>query len=187
MRVYWRLLAFIGAPRTTLHCKAAIDNEGLAGGEGALVGGEVESDRGDLLRLAETAHRLAVHERLAGAIERLAARLAQRLDPAVERGALDCPGADGVAAHAFAYVVRRHRLGEADLRGLGRAVDVAVGDAAHRRGAGSDVDDRPPALLQHARQKGANRAVHRFDVEVERELPVGVRRGEDRSMMNEAG
>src|SRR3984957_15852116 len=139
MRVYWRLLAFISGRWTTLHCKTAVDDEGLAGGKGALVGGEVEGDRGNLLRFAEAAHRLAIHERLADAIERLAARLAQRLDPAVERGALDRAGADGVAAHALAYVVRRHRLGEADHCGLGRAVDVAVGDAAHRRGAGSDV------------------------------------------------
>ena len=45
----------------------------------------------------------------------------------------------------------------------------------------------PPALLQHARQKGADRAVHRLDVEIEREVPVGVRSGEHRSMVDEAG
>src|ERR1700730_4802932 len=186
MRAYRRLLAFIGRPRTTLHCKSAVDNEGLAGGEGALVGGEVDGDRGDLLWLAEPAHRLAVDEGLAHAIDRLAARLAQRVDPPVERRALDRAGADGVAAYALADVVRRHRLGEADHGGLRGAVDVAVGNAAHRRGAGGDVDDRAPALLQHARQKGADRAVHRLDVEIERELPVGVRSGEDGSVVNEA-
>src|ERR1700734_2712937 len=148
MRVYWRLLAFIGTPKTTLHCKSAVDDEGLAGGEGALVGGKVDGDRGDLLRLAQPAHRLAVDEGLPHGLDRLAARLTQGLDPAVERRALDRAGADGVAAHALADGVGRHRLGEADHRGLRGAVDVAVGDAAHRGRAGSDVDDRPSALLQ---------------------------------------
>jgi hypothetical protein len=52
--VYAHLLAFTRLyckGRATLHCKPAIDDEGLARGEGALVGGEVDSDRGDLLRL----------------------------------------------------------------------------------------------------------------------------------------
>src|ERR1700729_3214425 len=187
MRTYWRLLAFIARPRTTLHCKSAIDNEGLAGGEGALVRGEIDGDRGDLLRLAEPAHGLAVDERLPHGLDRLAARLAQGLDPAVERRTLDRAGADGVAAHALADVVGRHRLGEADHCGLRGAVDVTVGDAAHRGGARGDIDNRPPALLQHAWQKGADRAVHRLDVEVEREVPVGVGGGEDRSAMKEPG
>src|ERR1700729_2333140 len=187
MRTYWRLLAFIARPRTTLHCKSAIDNEGLAGGEGALVRGEVDGDRGDFLWLAEPAHRLAVNERLAPGLDRLAARLAQGLDPAVERRALDRAGADGVAAHALADVIGGHRLGEADHRGLRGPVDVAVGNAAHRRGAGGDVDDRPPALLQHARQKAADHAMHRLDVEIEREVPVGVRGGEDGSVVHEPG
>src|ERR1700734_1354830 len=147
MRVYWRLLAFIGSPNTTLQCKSAIDDEGLAGGEGALVRGEIDGDRGDLLRLAEPAHRLAVDERLAHGLDRLAARLAQGLDPAVERRAFDRAGADGVATHALADGVRRHGFGEADHRGLRGAVDVTVGDATHRGGAGGDVDDRAPALL----------------------------------------
>ena len=62
------------APRRALQRKPAIDDEGLPGGEGALVGGEVDGDRGDLLRLAEPAHRLAVDERLADLLDRLAAR-----------------------------------------------------------------------------------------------------------------
>src|ERR1700722_3754807 len=186
MRAYRRLLAFIGRPRTTLHCKSAVDNEGLAGGEGALVGGEVDGDRGDLLWLAEPAHRLAVDEGLAHAIDRLAARLAQRVDAPVERWALDRAGADGVAAYALGDVIGRNRLGQADHRRLRGAVDVAVGDAAPRGGARGDVDDRAPALLQHARQKGADHAMHRLDVEVEREFPVGVGSGEDRAMMDEA-
>src|SRR3984885_7797999 len=122
MRVYWRLLAFIGSPNTTLQCKSAIDDEGLAGGEGALVGGEVDGDCGDLFRLAEPAHRLAVDERLAHGVGRLGARLAQRVDPSVKRGALDRAGADSVAAHALADGVGRDRLGEADHRGLRGAV-----------------------------------------------------------------
>ena len=83
--------------------------------------------------------------------------------------------------------VGRDRLGEADDGGLRGAVDVAVGDAAHRGGARRDIDDRASALLQHARQEGADRTVHRLDVEIEREVPVGVRGGEDRAVVNEAG
>ena len=100
--------------------------------------------------------------------------LRQRLDPAVERRRLDGAGADRVGADALADEVGRDRLGQADHRRLRGAIGVAVGDAAHRRGAGRDVDDRALAALQHARQEGADRAVHRLGVDVEGEVPVVV-------------
>src|SRR5271156_4542909 len=108
----------------------------MPGGEGALVGGEVDSERGHFLRLAEPAHWLAVDELLADLLDRFAARAALRFDPPVERRALDRAGANGVAAHAPADEVGGDRLGETDHRGLRGAVDVAVGDAAHRGRAG---------------------------------------------------
>src|SRR5271170_1085426 len=98
----------------------------MPGREGALVGGEVESQRRHLLRLAESAHRLTVDELLADLFDRLAARAALRFDPPVERRALDRARADRVAAHAPADEVSGNRLGEADHCGLRGAVDVAV-------------------------------------------------------------
>ena len=65
-------------------------------------------------------------------------------------------GTDGVAAHALADEVRRDGFGQADDGGLGGAVNVAVGDAAHRGRAGRDIDDRAVAPLQHARQEGVD-------------------------------
>src|SRR5271165_4618299 len=65
--------------------EAAVDQVDLPGGEGALVGGEIDRERGHFLRLAQAAHRLAVDEGLADRLDRLAARAAQRLDAAVER------------------------------------------------------------------------------------------------------
>ena len=102
------------------------------------------------------------------------------------------PGADGVAADALADEVGRDRLGEADHRRLARPVDIAVRDAADRRGARRDVDDgaRFPALgraLEHAGQEGADRAVHRLDVEVEGEIPVLLGAFEHRAVVDEAG
>src|SRR5712691_192809 len=78
-------------------------------------------------------------------------------------------------ANAFFDEIGGDRLGEADYRRFRRAVDVAERQAAHRGGDRGNVDDRAAALLDHARQKGADRAVHRFHVEVEGEVPIGLR------------
>ena len=75
-------------------------------------------------------------------------------------------------------VVGRDRLGEPDHRRLGGAIDIAERDAAHRRGARRDIDDRALALLQHAGQRRPDGAVHRADVEVEGEVPFLVGRSQ---------
>src|SRR5271166_1719504 len=113
-----------------LQRKPPIDQMDVSGGEGALIGGEVDRERGDLVRFAEPAHRLAVDELLADLLGRLAPRTALRLYAPVERRAFDRARTDGVAAHALPDEVGRHRLGEADHRRLRGAIDIAVGDAA---------------------------------------------------------
>ena len=82
--------------------------------------------------------------------------------------------------------VGRHRLREPDHRRLRRPIGVAVGKAAHRGGAGSDIDDRAAALRQHAGGEGADRPMHRLHVDVERKIPVGVREVERSAVMDEA-
>ena len=76
-------------------------------------------------------------------------------DALVERRRLDRARADRVAADALLDEIGGDRLGQPDDRRLRGAVDVAVGNAAHRGGARGDVDDRAAALLQHPRQEGA--------------------------------
>ena len=102
-------------------------------------------------------------------------------------GVSTVPGADGVAADAFAYVVGGDRLGEADHRGLARAVDEAVRQPADGRGDRSHVDDRPAPLLQHARNEGTRHQEHRSYVDREALVPV-LRSGvEDAAVVDDAG
>src|SRR5262249_49366284 len=68
-----------------------------AGGIGALVGGEVERQGGDLLGRAQPAHRLAGDEGGAGLLI-----IALGLHAAFERRRLDRAGTDGAAADAAA-------------------------------------------------------------------------------------
>ena len=102
----------------------------------------------------------------------LARRLRAFPDPAFERRRLDGARTDRVGADALSNEVGGDRFGQSDHRGLGRAVGVAVGNAADRRHRGRDIDDRARLLLQHAGQECPDRAVHRLDVEIEREVPV---------------
>ena len=77
-------------------------------------------------------------------------------------------------------------LGQRRDRGLGRAVDVAIGRGLDHAGCRGDVDDSAFAIFQHARQERADRAVHRLDVEVERKIPVFVGAIQHRAVMHEA-
>src|SRR3954451_20996152 len=119
---------------------AAVDDVGDAGGEGALVAGKVYRERADLFRRAEPAHWLAADEHFApagtcrgGAVQ--------------HRGRLDGAGADRVAADAFGDEVGGDCAGQRRDRGLGRAVDVAVGRRLEHAGGRGDVDDRTVAGL----------------------------------------
>src|SRR5205085_5694078 len=95
-------------------------------------------------------------------------------------------GTDRVAADAFGDEVGGDRAGQRRDRGLGRAVDIAVGCGLEHAGGGRDVDDRAVAGGQHAGQEGADGPVHRLDVEVEGKIPVGVRAIQYGAVMHEA-
>ena len=103
------------------------------------------------------------------------------------RRRLDGAGADAVAAHALGDEVDGDRAGQRRDRGLGRAIDVAVRRGLEHAGGGGDVDDRAAARFQHAGQERADRPVHRFDVEVERKIPILVGAIEHGAVMHEAG
>src|SRR3954469_22475732 len=92
---------------------AAIDDVDRAGGEGRVIAGEIERERGDLGRSTEPAHRLALDE----AFERplVIAGLAQ---PLAQRRGVDGTGADRVAANAMLDEVRGDRFGETNHRRL---------------------------------------------------------------------
>src|SRR5947209_17319338 len=85
----------------TLEREAAVGEMDLPGGEAALVGGEIDGQRGDLLGLAEPAHRLAVDKSLTHRLDALAGLRRQRGDALLQRRALDGAGADRIAAHAL--------------------------------------------------------------------------------------
>src|SRR5436190_7094063 len=123
---------------------AAIDDMGDAGSERALVAGEVDGKGSYFLSRAEPSHRLAAHEHLAplrtgrgGAVQ--------------HRGGFDGARADTVAANAICYEIGGDRPGQRRDRGLGCAVDVAIGRGLEHAGAGGDVPDRAAAGFQHAR------------------------------------
>ena len=75
-----------------------------------------------------------------------------------------------------------YRLGQADHRRLGGAIGVAIGHAADRRHRRRDIDDRAGFFLQHRRQERLDGAVHGFDVEIERKIPILVAAIEHRTV-----
>jgi hypothetical protein len=85
------------------------------------------------------------------------------------RGFRPC-GADRVAADALGHEVGRDRFGDADHRGLGRAVDEAVGGGDDRGGDRGDEDDRcrRPRRSSRAGRRGSR--VERLHVQVDREV-----------------
>ena len=101
-----------------------------------------------------------------------AGRLRPFPDPAFERRRLDGARTNRVCPDALSNEVGGDRFGQSDHRGLGRAVGIAIGNAADGRHRGRDIDDRARLLLQHAGQECPDRAMHRLDVEIEREVPV---------------
>src|SRR5262245_32512696 len=115
---------------------AAVDDEHLARGVRALVGRQVDRDRGDLLGRAEPAHRLPGDEIAARCF-----RVVECCDPFVQRRTLDGTWRYRVATHAVAHIVGGDRLGQADHRGLAGAVDEPVRQPFEARAHRRDVDD----------------------------------------------
>src|SRR3954447_10803341 len=156
---------FLYSKRPASKRPAAVDDMGDAGSERALVAGEVDGKGSYFLRRAEPSHRLAAHEHFAP--------LRTRRGGAVKhRRGLDGPWTDTVAANALCYEINGNRPGQRRDRGLGCAVDVTIGRGLEHAGGGGDVHDRAAAGFQHARQERPERPVHRFDVKVEREIPI---------------
>ena len=131
---------------------------------------------------AEASHRLAIDERLPDLRP-----TAQGRDPLIERGRLHGAGADGVASHPLPDEIGRHRLGEADDRGLGGGVDAAHRHPLHAGHHGGDGHDRAAAALDHARQHRAHHPVRRLHVQVEREVPRRLVAVEDRAVVHVSG
>src|SRR5690242_7139544 len=96
----WRR-SFMRTSSRGLKRKAAVDEVDRAGGEGRFVGGEIDRQRRDLFRRAETAHRLALDK---AAPRRLGAAGQQHTlhrDALFERGGGHRARADRVAADAL--------------------------------------------------------------------------------------
>ena len=162
-------------------CPAAVDDDGDAGGERALVAGEIDRERCDFLRGAEPAHRLAARRTSRGRCGPAAAARSS-----IE-GVSMVPGQMQLQRMPLVMKSSGDRARQRRDRGLGRAVDVAVGRGLEHAGGGRDVDDRAAAAFQHARQERADGPVHRLDVEVEREIPVLVGAVQHGAVVHEAG
>src|SRR5881409_2232170 len=119
----------------------AVDEVRLSGNIARLIRSQEDGKRRDLLGLAEPAHGLALNEASLHLAHRFAGRLRAIFDSTLERGRLDGPGTDRVCPDALADEVGGDGLGEADDRGLARAIDIAIGNAADRGDGGRNVDD----------------------------------------------
>src|SRR3546814_16102352 len=91
---------------------AAIDQHRLAGYERRVVRGEIERQRGDLLRLPQPPHRLAPAKRRKRAVE-----TAGRAQATVERRGCERAGADSVAAAALRPHIVCDRMWDPPHRG----------------------------------------------------------------------
>ena len=129
----------------------------------------------------EPAHRLAGDEVLA----RLH-RVGEGVDAPLQRRRVHRARADGVAADALLHVVGGDRLGQADHRGLARAVDEAVGRPFTIEATEAMLMIEP---LPFFSMPGMNARVTRnMDFTFRRSLvPVLGRAVEDRAVVHEAG
>src|SRR5215203_4199123 len=119
-----RLLAMTGACQGSQR-EAAVDDVDRAGGEGGLVGGEIDRQRRHLLGGAEPAHRLALDKAAARRFGAARRQDALHRDALLERGGGDRARADRVAADALGDEIGGYRLGQPDHGGLGGAVGAA--------------------------------------------------------------
>jgi hypothetical protein len=104
----------------------------------------------------------------------------------LQRWRVDRARAHRIAADALGHVVGGHALGEAEHRGLGGAVDEAVGQALDAAAHAGHVDDAAAPGLQHAGQHGLDGPELRAHVEVEGEGQVVVGRLLDGAVVHEA-
>ena len=138
---------------------AAVDEEDLARDEGRVLGGEEGVDSGDLLGPGDPAGRNLGDD-----------LLADRLGNAREHARHDGPGRDAVHGDPELGVLEREGAGEADdARLRGRVVGLAdVPERADRR----RVDDAPPAMLSHPRQRGLGAEERALEVDREDLVPL---------------
>src|SRR5215207_3969878 len=150
---------------------AAVDADGLAGDEGGLFRGEVGDPRGDLVGLAEAAHRDCLGTLAEAGFEIVAVFAAVGADRA--RGA-DRAGADRIDGDAEGREVERQRFREADDRrlrgGVGRAFRAGAERCLRR-----DADDAAPAGLAHVRDGGTRHQEAALGVDAQRQVPGGDR------------
>src|SRR5580658_5573881 len=175
-------------PPVTLQRHPAVDEMRLAGNVARLVAGKKEGEQSHFLGRAEPTHRLAIDESLTNHVERFSSLLRQRGNALFQRRRFDRAGTDGVAADSLLDEISGDRLGQPDHRRLGRAIGVTIWYAADRRHRRGDVDDRAVFfLLQHRRQECLDHAMHGFDVQIERKIPILIRAIEDRALVHVAG
>src|ERR1700722_13603747 len=167
--------------------EASVNGVNGAGREATLVGCQVYCERRDFLGGTDPSHRLACFELFAHIFDGASLLCGERGDARLQRGRINGPRADCVASDAAADEIGSDGFGQSDDRGLARAVNVAVGDAAYRGRARRDVNDRSFASLQHARQERLNGAVYRLDVHAGGEVPIGLRAVEDGAVMDKSG
>src|SRR5262249_51888437 len=97
----------------------------LASDVAGLVAGQKHGERGTLLRDTEPAHRLAIDKALTNLLARASGFLRQSCDALFERRRFDSAGANRVAADALLDEICCDRLGKADHRCFGGAIDGA--------------------------------------------------------------
>src|SRR5512134_551367 len=142
------------------HVHAAVHRDVGAGDVARLLGHEERHHRGDLLGLGQAAHRDRVDDLLAHV----------RADRAHQVG-LDVARRDGVDGDALAHHLLRQRLREPHHARLGGGV-VGLPELALNRVHRGDVDDAPPAALDHAVDHLARDVEHAVEVGVDDRHPV---------------
>src|SRR6266849_2633297 len=148
--------------------QAAVDVDALA----ADVAGLGRAQEGDQVRhvagIAEVAER-----DVAGELLLVFSRGVQSL---IDLLAVDAPGRQAVHGDAVTADVARQPLRPRVHRGLGRPRRVGP----RRLGGARDVEDAPPAPLDHAGQERLGEPAHRGEVDGQRFVPHGIVRVEER-------
>src|SRR5690606_38491560 len=139
----------------------AVDDEALCRAHAAVVGGEEQHHRGDVVRLEPALQALAAVDFLRGRLVDPVAQLPRGHDPARH---------DGVDADVVGAEIAREPAREAFDRGLARRVARHAALAfvpAHR----AEVDDGPAAALAHVLEHGLRCEEHVPQVHVDAVVP----------------